>query len=132
MRPTEVALAFVARINAQDPQGLSELMTEDHAFIDALDNRTAGRAAMRAGWQQYFGMVPDYWIRVEAVFEDGQAVALFGRVGGTYVRGGRKGEATAWEVPAGWLAEVSGDRVAVWRVYADNLPLRQLMNASAG
>jgi ketosteroid isomerase-like protein len=129
MRPTEVAAAFVARINAHDVDGLSELMTEDHAFIDALDNRIAGRAAMQAGWQQYFAMVPDYWIRVDAMFEDGQAVAFFGRVGGTYARGGPKGEATAWEVPAAWLAEVRGDRVAVWRVYADNLPLRQLMNA---
>jgi ketosteroid isomerase-like protein len=132
MRPAEVAAAFVARINAHDLQGLSELMTDDHAFIDALDNRAAGRAAMRAGWQQYFAAVPDYWIRVEAVFEDGGSVALFGRAGGTYAPGGPKGEAGAWEVPAAWWAQVRGDHVAVWRVYADNLPLRQLMNAGAG
>ncbi len=131
MRPAEIATAFAARINAHDPVGLSELMTEDHAFIDALDNRTAGRAAMRAGWQHYFAAVADYWIRVDTVFENGQTVALFGRAGGTYAGGAPKSEASAWEIPAAWLAEVRGDRISVWRVYADNQPLRQLMGANA-
>jgi hypothetical protein len=124
MRPSDVAAAFVARINAHDLAGLGELMTEDHVFVDALENRAAGRSVMRAGWQQYFSLVSDYWIRVDRVFEDGCVVALFGRAGGMY-------RATAWEVPAAWLAEVRDDRVRVWQVYTDNDPLRQLMSANA-
>ncbi len=124
MGPSEVAAVFVARINAHDLAGLGELMTEDHVFVDALENRTAGRAVMQAGWQHYFSLVSDYWIRVDRVFEDGCVVAMFGRAGGTY-------QATAWEVPAAWLAEVREDRVGAWRVYADNQPLRQLMSANA-
>jgi len=46
MGPAEVAVAFVARINAHDVVGLSGLMTDDHVFIDALDSRGAGRDGM--------------------------------------------------------------------------------------
>jgi ketosteroid isomerase-like protein len=130
MRPAEVAAAFVARINEHDLVGLSDLMTEDHVFVDALDNRVAGRAAMRSGWEQYFAMVPDYRIKVERTLQDGGVVALFGSAGGTYAGGGFGGQQGRWEVPAAWLAEIRDEQVAMWRVYADNLPIRQLMGAA--
>ena len=126
MQAAEVASAFVARINAHDVADLCELMTEDHVFIDALDNRGVGREAMRAGWGQYFAMVPDYWIKVDTIFQGAGTVALFGRAGGTYAGRTPAGQSRGWEVPAAWLAEVRDGRVAMWRVYADNLPLRQL------
>ncbi|MGD1149075.1 MAG: nuclear transport factor 2 family protein [Thermoanaerobaculaceae bacterium] len=127
MRPAEVAAEFVARINAHDVAGLSELMTDDHAFVDALDNRGVGRKAMRVGWQQYLALVPDYWIKVDTILQDGGNVALFGRAGGTYAGVIPEGQSGRWEVPAAWLAKVRDDRVAMWRVYADNLPMRRLM-----
>jgi uncharacterized protein (TIGR02246 family) len=126
MRPAEVAAAFVARINEHDLIGLNELMSDDHVFIDALDNRVAGRAAMRAGWEQYFALVPDYWIKVDRTFQDDPVVALFGAAGGTYA-GGSGGHRGRWEVSAAWLAETRDGQVAMWRVYADNLPMRRLM-----
>jgi hypothetical protein len=89
MRPTEVTAAFVARINAHDVVGLSEMMTDDHAFIDALDTRVAGRDAMRAGRKQYLALVPDYWIKVDAILQENGTVAPFGRAGGTYAGGNR-------------------------------------------
>lgn len=94
MRPAEVAAAFVARINEHDLFGLNELMTDDHVFIDALDNRVAGRASMRSAWELYFALVPDYWIKVDRTLQDDRVVALFGAAGGTYAGGnsvGRKG-----------------------------------------
>jgi len=127
MRPAEVAAAFVARVNAHDVAGLSDLLTDDHVFIDALDNRGAGRDAMRAGWKQYFALVPDYWITVETVVEEDGLVALFGRAGGTFAGSIPEGESGRWEVPAAWLARIRDGRVAMWRVYADNLPMRRLM-----
>ncbi|HTY06091.1 MAG TPA: nuclear transport factor 2 family protein [Gemmatimonadales bacterium] len=127
MRPAEVAAAFVACINAHDLAGLSALMTDDHVFVDALDNRGAGRDAARAGWKQYLALVPDYWIKVDTALEEHGTVALFGRAGGTYAGSIPKGESGRWEVPAAWLAGVRDDRVAIWRVYADNLPMRRLM-----
>ena len=127
MEPSEVAAAFVSRINAHDVDGLFRLMTDDHAFVDALDGRVVGRIAMHAGWQAYFRMVPDYWIRVDTVLRKDGVVGLFGVAGGSYLNGSAGGETASWNVPAAWLAEVRGDAVATWRVYADNLPLRQLM-----
>lgn len=127
MKPEEVVTAFVARINAHDPIALSDLMTDDHLFIDALDNRLSGRTAMLAAWRQYFAMVPDYWIRIDALFSSHQSVAAFGRAGGTYAPKAPVDPSHRWEVPAAWRAEVQGDRVTLWQVYADNLPIRRLM-----
>ena len=127
MRPAEIAAEFLARINAHDIVGLSELMTDDHVFIDALDNRVAGRDAMRAGWTQYLALVPDYWIKVDTTLENHGSVALFGRVGGTYAGRIPEGQSGRWDIPAAWLAEIRDGRVAMWRVYADNLLMRQLM-----
>jgi ketosteroid isomerase-like protein len=127
MQPADVAAAFVARINAHDVAALGELMTDDHLFVDGLNNEAAGREAMQARWTQYFALVPDYWIQVETVLHEDATVALFGKAGGTYAGDTAGGQAGRWEAPAAWLAQVRDGRVAKWRVYADNLPLRRLM-----
>ena len=64
MNPVEVANAFVAAINAGDPQALGELMTHDHTFVDGDGSEHRGRDAMVPGWQGYFDMVPDFHIEV--------------------------------------------------------------------
>jgi hypothetical protein len=65
-------------------------------------------------------MVSGYTITVEETFSDGPVVILLGVAQGTYA-----GE--TWTTPAAWRAKVRDDRVAEWRVYADNEPIRQLM-----
>ncbi len=56
---------------------------------------------MRSGWQGYFTMVPDYWIKVDQIVSAGDAVLLCGSAGGTFVP---KGETmkpdNKWETPA--------------------------------
>jgi len=126
MEPQDVVAAFVERINAHDVAGLSDLMTDDHTFVDALDSRVSGREAMRSAWERYFALVRDYWMTVETTLHKEGTVALFGTAGGTYLPPG-EGSSPRWEVPAAWLARVRDGRVALWRVYADNLPLRRLM-----
>ena len=123
MPPTDVVRAFVNAINHQSVDELAELMTEDHLFTDSMGTAVRGRARMKAGWASYFRMVPDYTIAVEETFSDGSVVILFGVAQGTYATG-------AWSTPAAWRAKVRDDRLAEWRVYADNEPLRQLMRAS--
>lgn len=127
MTPPEVAAEFVARINAHDLDGLCDMVTEDHIFIDALDNRLTGREAIRVAWGQYFAMVPDYWIRLDTVLDSDCVIALFGRTGGTYSPEGSAGLSGRWEIPAAWQAEIRDTRVAMWRLYADNDPMRRLM-----
>jgi predicted enzyme related to lactoylglutathione lyase len=46
-------------------------------------------------------------------------VALFGKASGTF--GNAKGDRTNahWELPASWRAELKGNQIAVWQIYAD-------------
>ena len=118
--PVAVARAFADAINRQSPDELAALMTEDHAFIDALDNCVQGREAMRAAWRGYFGLVPDYTITVEEVYGAGAVVVMLGTAQGT-TNGGW------WRTPAAWRAEICGSQIASWRVYADNEPIRKLL-----
>lgn len=131
MKPSEIVLAFVERINAHDVDGVCSLMEEEHVFIDGLGVSVTGRDAMRRAWQHYFAMVPDYWIRVERQLQQGATVGLFGRAGGTFTADGRLDGANRWEVPAAWQAVVGETGIAVWQVFADNEPIRQIMTRVA-
>ncbi len=117
-----VATTFVERINARDVEGLSELMTEDHRFIDPTGAVHVGRERMREGWSRYFAMFPDYRITVAASFLSGARAAFFGTTRATYAPNG-----TRVEMHAAWFAVVRGKRVAEWRVCADNEPARAAM-----
>jgi len=131
MSPLEVVREFVAAINARDVHAIIERMTPEHFFVDSLGNRFSG-AAMRVGWQQYFMMVPDYWIQIEEEISNGDEVILLGKAGGTYVaRDGVLKAQNQWETPAAWRAVVVDGKVAEWRVYCDNEPIREKMRAAA-
>ena len=120
MSELDIVREFVEKINQQDVEGLVSLMTEDHVFIDGLGNRVSGREEMRAAWQQYFAMCPDYHVSVEHALEAGPVVGLFGSAGGT-IKGKR------WQIPAAWLALVEASAVREWRVYADNKPVYEIL-----
>jgi uncharacterized protein (TIGR02246 family) len=122
-----VAQAFVRAINRQDVEALAELMTEGHRFIDSLGTVVVGRETMRAGWAGYFRMVPDYSIAVEETFCDGPVVVMLGVAQGTYAPDGQLREENRWKTPAAFRAFVEDGKVAEWRVYADNEPMRRLM-----
>jgi uncharacterized protein (TIGR02246 family) len=125
--PESVAQAFVRAINRHDPDVLAELMTEDHSFIDTLGNTVRGRDKMRAGWGDYFRMVPDYSIAVEETYGAGPVVVLLGMAQGTYAPGCRLKDESRWQTPAAIRAFIEDGKVAEWRVYADNEPIRRLM-----
>jgi len=127
---TEIAQKFVKAINAHDTDGLTKLMSSDHVFVDSLGNR-APASAMRSGWQGYFTMVPDYWIKVDQIVSKGNVVVLCGSAGGTFVPlGGAMKPENKWETPAALRAVVKEGRVAEWRVYCDNEPIREKMRAA--
>jgi ketosteroid isomerase-like protein len=127
MNALEIVSAFVDRINEHDVNGICELMADDHVFIDGLGHAITGREAMRAGWEAYFAMVPDYWIRIDRRLHEDRMVALFGKAGGTLASDGELDSENRWEIPAAWQATVGERGIAVWQVFADNEPLRQIM-----
>jgi hypothetical protein len=144
-QPLEVAMDFIKRINAGDINSLCELMTENHIFQDALGKRFMGRETMRQGWTNYLKMVVDYQVHADEFFQTDERIAIFGTASGRYVgplgpitKSGNGGPMPAaadsavgpngfWEVPAAWRAIVRDGKIAEWRVYADNQPLRKLM-----
>ncbi len=127
----DVAMAFVAKINAHDVDGLVALMTPDHLFVDALDNSFRGAEKMPQGWKAYFAWFPDYAIEVTDEFDRGELVAMFGKARGTFAVNGKLARENSWEIPAAWRAVVRDGRVAEWRVYCDNDPARKIMAANA-
>jgi ketosteroid isomerase-like protein len=127
MTPVETILAFLERINERNPDELAELMTADHVFIDSLGNAVRGREKMRAGWQGYYTMCPDYRVSHEAIFANGNQVAVFGEAGGTIARDGHLLAENQWRTPTSWLAIVEDGLVKEWRVYADNKPVYDIL-----
>lgn len=111
----ETILAFIERINAHDAEGLGELMSDDHTFIDAHGNQISGKDKMIPGWRGYFAWFPDYYIEVTDVFEDGDQLALFGFAGGSF----QNKPTESWRLPAAWKAEAKDGRVTLWQVFAD-------------
>lgn len=109
------ALEFIARINAQDAEGLAALMSDDHTFIDAHGNQLSGREQMTAGWRGYFAWFPDYRIEADEFFEANDTVVVFGFAGGSFH--GKPSE--SWRVPAAFRAMVKDGVVTMWQVYAD-------------
>jgi len=115
----KVVEAFIAAINGHDLSELSNLLTEDHTFIDAAGKSHSGRATMTAGWKQYFHMFPDYEIHIEGLLGDKALVAVFGSASGTY--NGKRGLIAANKIamPAAWKALVENGKIKLWQVYAD-------------
>jgi ketosteroid isomerase-like protein len=71
-------------------------------------------------------MVPDYWIEVDQVVQDGKVLFLCGTAGGTFTpKGGTMKPENKWKTPAVWRAHIKNGKVAEWRVYCDNEPIRE-------
>lgn len=125
-----VAQAFIRAINRQDADALAGLMTEQHRFIDSMGNASVGRETMRQSWIKYFKIVPDYTVAVEETLCDGPVVVMLGVAEGTYAPHGQLKPENRWTTPTVFRAFVEEGKVAEWRVYCDNEPIRQRMAKS--
>jgi ketosteroid isomerase-like protein len=127
--PAETLLAFIQAINRHEIGSLTNLMTPDFEFVDSLGVRSSGRDQMRQAWIAYFFMIPDYRIEVEGVFSQGTSVVVTGKASGTVAVRGELPSANTWEIPIAAQAEVCEERVSRWQVFADNEPVRQILNS---
>ena len=127
--PLETVLAFVERINRHDVPGLYQLMSDDHLFVDSIGDTLKGRDEMRKAWIAYFYLFPDYAITCDHVFFKDDEVALFGTARGTYSAAGSMSQENKWEIPASWKGIVKDGLIVEWRVYADNEPVRRILEA---
>jgi hypothetical protein len=102
-------------------------MSQGHRFVDSLGNVTEGREKLREGWAAYFHMVPDYAVAIEETYPSECAVVLLGVAQGTFTRNGALHPENRWQTPVAVRALVEDGKVAEWRVYADNEPIRKVM-----
>ena len=58
--PKIIALLYNEQINDQNVEGLAELMTEDHVFIDIPSKVHDGKEFMLECWVEFFDEYPDY------------------------------------------------------------------------
>jgi ketosteroid isomerase-like protein len=126
--PADTVLAFIRASNRHEIATLTNLMTPDHEFVDSLGVVAGGRDTMRQAWIAYFFMIPDYSIEVTEVFSRGTSVVVTGKASGTVAIRGELPPANRWEIPMAALAEVRDGLVARWQVFADNDPVRQILN----
>jgi len=134
MPPTNaiaVVLKFEQLINAHNAETICDLMTAEGEFIDSLGNRLQGVQKLRAAWEGYFKMVPDYSISHSEILADGNSVAVFGSAQGTFAKDGELKKENFWKTPAAWRAVVRDGKIAIWQVYADNEPIRAVMRKYA-
>jgi len=101
-----VALRFNEKINQRDLDGLVELMTDDHTFID---NSGDIYNNMKEGWNQFFENHPDYRNIFTSVIVKNNVVVMVG-----YSTCSNEPRLNG---PSMWTAKVRDGRVSEWRVY---------------
>jgi ketosteroid isomerase-like protein len=125
--PVEVVLKFEKAINSRDPAAIVALLAADSVFVDSMGARARGLEKLRATWEGYFKMVPDYAISHEEIFNHGDTVAVFGSARGTFSSDGQIRKENFWETTAAWRASVKDGKIALWQVFTDNEPIREIM-----
>jgi ketosteroid isomerase-like protein len=118
---------FVARINAHDVARIIAVCTVGHRFIDSLGNVLTGHERLRQAWSGYFRLFPDYRMEIDSIAAVGGLAYLSGFASGTLAPRTPDARPGTWRIPAAWRAEVRGDSIDVWQVYADTRPVDELL-----
>lgn len=105
-----IVLRFNEYINKQNIDGLAALMTDDHTFIDSVNNVIHGKEKTLEAWRGFFELFPDY----RNVFAN-----LESQNGLVVITGHSICSDKRLDGPALWTAKVKDNKVAEWRVYAD-------------
>lgn len=100
------ALRFNEKINEQNLEGLAELMTDDHTFIDNDGNVTEGRDAMKEGWREFFKKYPDYRNEFTSVTVQDNIVVMVGYSTCSF---------KPLNGPNIWTAKIQGGQVSEWK-----------------
>lgn len=122
---------FVKNINEHNLDGLVSLMTDDHTFIDSMGIDMNGKKNMKKAWDVYLTTFPNYEIEAEDWILSKDRIAIFGTARGTLAVNGKLKNENSFEIPASWTAIVEDGKVAEWRVYADNQPVREIINRNS-
>jgi hypothetical protein len=110
---------FVKAINDHDVNEIVNLMSEDHIFIDSMDNKSVGKKGMTEAWKGYYELFPDYKIEISDIVENESVIGLFGYVNATYKNLINDLNSNLWRTPASWKAIVENNKIKHWQVFCD-------------
>jgi len=120
---------FVESINSANIDGLYDLMSNDHEFIDSRGTSMVGNDNMKKAWIGYYDLFPDYKIEITDTLQNDSLVVLLGYASGTYKATAKNVDNNNhWKVPASWKAKVVDNKIKLWQVYADNSVAIEIMN----
>ena len=118
--PKIVAMHFHECINNADIEGLSELMTDDHIFIDIANTRIEGKSdVISKAWIPFFRLFSNYRNVIENISVKDRTVIMRGyslcsdeRLNNLHVV---------------WVAEVVDNKVKLWHIYpsGENITTKQ-------
>ena len=111
-----IALQFNNCINTQDLEGLVNLMTDDHVFIDSVNNKVVGKQDNKLNWAKFFKLFPVYRNVFEIVTLQGSTVIMLGY--------SLCSDEVLNNVRSIWTAKVENNKLKEWRVYTDSLENR--------
>ena len=124
---TEVVRRYIKLINEHDITGLMAMTSGDAVFIDSMGIDTRGVTDMQNAWDVLLTFFPDYTVIVKDIISKNGMVAVFGTAKGTLATDGKILAENKFEIPASWTATVVNGKITKWRVYADNQPVRKLI-----
>ena len=110
--PKTIALQFNECINRRDLEGLVNLMTDNHTFIDSANNIITGRSDNQKNWASFFELFPGYRNVFESVCSKKSTVVMQGY--------SICPDEKLHNARAIWTAQMEGDKVKEWRIYLDN------------
>jgi ketosteroid isomerase-like protein len=108
--PTAVAARFNDSINRRDVDGLANLMSDDHRFVDTEANVVSGKQACLDAWRGFFDLFPDYRNVFTSLTANDDVVSIVGY---------SECADPSLAGPALWTARVRGETVTEWRVHTD-------------
>ena len=123
----DIVLSFVKAINDHNVNKIVSLMSDDHIFIDGIGQKVIGKDPMKAGWEAYYKLFPDYMIDVQEITEKGAIFGLFGYAKATYKNQVNKLNTNFWRTPASWKAIVENNKIKLWQVYCDYSELLKII-----
>ena len=117
--PKLIVLLFNECISGQNLEGLSALMSDDHAFIDPAGTVSQPKAFMVDAWKRFFAAFPKYKNTFSRVESSGNTVSISGFAFWSE----EKPHDTVL-----WSARIENDLVAEWRIHEDTPANRRLLH----
>ena len=117
--PISIVQEFNNCINNQDIDGLSDLMADEHTFVDRDGSRHGPKLKMIEGWKQFFRMFPDYRNTFERIIAEDDRVFISGFAFWS--------DKEPYD-PVIWCAIIKENLIAEWSIHEDTPENREKFN----